>query len=441
MTTSPTDEPPRGSSSTLTSPAFLGVLATAFTVAVGFGLIVPALPIFARRLGAGYTATSAVVAVFAGVRLVSSPPAGSLADRTGSRRVIIAGLVIVALSSGATAEAGSYLQLVVLRGLGGVGSALFITGIGRHLVLTVPRNQRGRAFGLLQGSFLLGGASGPAIGGLVIDAFGIRAPFYTYAVGLLAATLVAWRFLAESPPGSGDAPQPDAPQPGGAEAPPADAGTARGVLRPLLRDPTFWAALLLAMAVNWASQGMRFFGVPLFADEGLGLGPGRLGLALAVASGGQALALWPASRWSDLSGRRRPARLGAAIYTVGVLGLITVDGFGSLLVWMAIQGVATGMVAEVPSAIVGDLAPSGAAGRAIGVLGVARDVGAVVGVQASGVLADRAGFNAVFLVTAALLAVGFVASLAMRETLEPDEDQRAQRSAVDLPPGDTASEE
>ena len=427
MTTPPPDEHAPRSATTLRSPAFLGVLATAFTVAVGFGLIVPALPLFARRLGAGYTATSAVVAVFAGVRLVFSPPAGSLADRVGSRRVITAGLVIVALSSGATAEAGSYLQLVVLRGLGGVGSALFITGIGRHLVLTVPRTERGRAFGLLQGSFLLGGASGPAIGGIVIDAFGIRAPFYTYAVGLLAATLVALRFLAESPPeATADAPPGDAPSG-------AAAGGASGSLGPLLRDPTFWSALLLAMAVNWASQGMRFFGVPLFADEGLGLGPGKLGLALAVASGGQALALWPASRWSDLSGRRYPARLGAALYTVGVLGLVTVNGFGGLLIWMAVQGLATGVIAEVPSAVVGDLAPPGAAGRAVGILGVARDVGAVVGVQVSGVLADSAGFNVVFLTTAGLLAVGFVASLVMRETL--DDDTERSRAAADVPPG------
>lgn len=420
-TSNPSSTPAVG----LRDPAFLGVLGTAFAVALGFGLVVPALPTFARILGASYTATSAVVAVFAGVRLVSSAPAGSLVDRIGARRVVVAGLLVVAASTGATAEAQTYWQLVTLRGLGGVGSAMFITGIGQHIVVTVPRQERGRAFGLLQGSFLLGGASGPAVGGLVIDAFGIRAPFWTYAVTLLLATAVALRFLhpsrhATGAGGDAEAP-PEAPDdPEGSNAPAAPGLPRLGALGTVLRDRTFWIALLLALAVNWATQGMRFFGVPVFGDEALGLSGGQVGLALTVASVAHGVILWPASRWTDSAGRRWPARIGAALYAFGVLGLLTVDQFGGLLAWMAVQGLATGMVAAVPSAVVGDLVPHDVAGRGVGILGVARDIGAVVGVQASGILADRFGFDPVFGVTAALLGIAFVGTLAMRETLESE---------------------
>jgi MFS family permease len=129
--------PPRAES--VRSRGFLGgVLLTAFAVAVGFGLIVPALPAFAVELGAGFGAAAVVIATFAAVRLACNGPAGVVVDRVGARQVVAWGLLVVALSSGMTALARTYVELLVLRGAGGVGSAMFIVGIGQHIVRTVP---------------------------------------------------------------------------------------------------------------------------------------------------------------------------------------------------------------------------------------------------------------------------------------------------------------
>lgn len=392
----------------LRAPGFRGLLATAFTVALGFGLIVPALPAFARDLGASYSATSAVVAVFAAVRLVSATPAGTLADRTGARRTIALGLLIVALSSGATALAQSYPQLLVLRGLGGAGSAMFIVGIGQHIVLTVPVRERGRANGLLQGSFLLGGASGPAVGGVLVELTGIRTPFAIYGALLLVATVVALRFIGTE----------SSPQPGTARPTPVEREASRAAVRRMLTDRTVLGALLLALAVNYASQGLRFFAIPLFGEEVLQMSAGGIGAVLTAASVSHAAVLYPASRRLDRVGRRPNARIGAALYVVSLLGLVTTTSVPVLVLWMVVQGVATGIVSAVPSAVVGDLAPAGAAGRAMGVLGVARDVGAVSGAQLSGVLADVSGFGVTFAAAGGLLAVAFAATLGMRETVD-----------------------
>ncbi len=386
----------------LRTPGWFGVLATAFWVALGFGLVVPALPIFARELGASYSATSAVVAVFAGIRLLSSTPAGAAVDRVGARVVVVAGLVVVAISSALTADAGSLGALIGLRGMGGVGSAMFTVGLGQHIVLTIPRAQRGRANGMLQGAFLLGGASGPAVGGVVIDVLGVRAPFVIYAVALLVSAGIAWRFLkdAERPPGG---------RPTG--------HVSAAALREVLRDPALWAALTMALALNWATQGLRFFSIPVFSEEVLGLSGSRIGLALTVAAVAHGIVLWPAARLMDSRGRRLNARVGMALYAVAVFGLTTVTGFDGLVAWMLLQGIATGVGSSVPSAVVGDIAPPDAAGRTVGVLGVARDVGAVVGVQASGMLTDAYGFGPSFAVAGALLVIAFIASLTLRETL------------------------
>lgn len=401
------------------TPGFIGgVLGTAFAVALGFGLIVPALPDFATQLGAGFGATSAIISTFAAVRLISSGPAGALVDRAGARPVVAAGLLIVAVSSGVTALADSYFELLVLRGAGGVGSAMFITGIGQHIVRTVPSGERGRANGLLQGAFLLGGASGPAVGGLVIEALGIRAPFVIYAVTLLAATAATVAYLdagsdTVAVSGTGTA-SGTVPRGGGM----LDRFRLLERLGPLVRDRTFWAALGLYAAVAWASQGTRFVAVPLLGTEVLGEGSLIVGIALSASSVAHALLLWPVSRVADGRGRRPPARIGVVIYVVSMLGLMTVTGSTGLIAWMLVQGAANGITSPIPAAVVGDLAPPGAEGRAVGVMNIARDLGSVFGPLATGVIADAFGFDLAFALAGVLLAVAFVGTLRMRETLE-----------------------
>jgi MFS transporter, DHA1 family, multidrug resistance protein len=422
-----------------------GVLGTAFAVALGFGLIVPALPAFAVELGAGFGAASAVVAAFAGVRLLFSGPAGVLVDRRQVRTVVAVGLLIVAVSSGLTALARTYLELLLLRGAGGVGSAMFIVGIGQHVVRTVPSRERGRANGLLQGAFLLGGASGPAVGGLVVDLLGIRAPFVIYAAGLLIATVVTLNYLDEEAASDEVAASGDEPEGGGGdpegggsggveeefsggqpEVPAADAAplTAllidepRAAFREVLRDRTFWASLYIYMAIAWAAQGTRFVAVPLLGSEVLGQTIGLVGIALTVSSVAHGALLWPASRTADSRGRLLPLRVGMLLYVVSMVGLTAVAGPVGLVLWMLVQGAANGIASPMPASVVGDLAPLGAEGRAVGLMNVARDVGAVAGPLATGVIAEYLGFDAAFILAAVLLGIGFAVTFLMRETLE-----------------------
>lgn len=409
-----------------------GVLGTAFGVALGFGLIVPALPAFAVQLGAGFGAASVVIATFAAVRLLFAGPAGVVVDRYGARRIVAGGLVIVAVSSGLTALAGSYLELLLLRGAGGVGSAMFIVGIGQHIVRTVPSAERGRANGLLQGAFLLGGASGPAVGGIIVELAGIRAPFVIYAVALLAATIVTLRYLEDSAgsdaiaaqgadPAQGAGAAGGSPEAGTEPTTPAIAAIAGGGrLGGLARDRTFWSALYLYGAVAWASQGIRFVAVPLLGSEVLGEAIGIVGIALTVSSVAHGGLLWPASRYADSRGRVLPLRVGTAVYVVSLLGLTTVTGPIGLVAWMAVQGAANGIASPLPAAVIGDLAPPGREGKAVGVMNIARDVGAVAGPLVTGYVAEFFSFDAAFTLAAGLLAVGFLATLFMRETLESD---------------------
>ena len=145
----------------------LVLVAVAFCVALGYGIVAPALPVFAKSFDVSTTAATAVVSVFAFVRFVSAPPSGWLVDRFGERLVLASGLAIVAVSSLLAGLAESYVQLLLLRGVGGFGSAMFTVSSLGLLLRVVEPEQRGQASGAFQGGFLLGGVAGPAVGGLV----------------------------------------------------------------------------------------------------------------------------------------------------------------------------------------------------------------------------------------------------------------------------------
>src|SRR5215475_11876359 len=158
--------------------------AISFTVALGFGIVAPDIPAFARHFGVSTAAAASVVSAFAKMRIDEALPARRLADRLGQPAVMAVGIAIVAVSSIVAGFAGSFTELIILRGAGGFGSAMFGVSAQTMLLVSVTSEHRGRASGLFSGGFLVGGISGPALGGL-IAAWSMRAPFIVYG-GLLA---------------------------------------------------------------------------------------------------------------------------------------------------------------------------------------------------------------------------------------------------------------
>jgi MFS family permease len=71
----------------------------AFFVAIGFGIVAPAIPVFARSFGVSALAASSVVSVFALMRFASAPISGLWVNRFGERIILTVGLLIVSLSS------------------------------------------------------------------------------------------------------------------------------------------------------------------------------------------------------------------------------------------------------------------------------------------------------------------------------------------------------
>jgi MFS family permease len=125
-------------------------------VAIGYGIVAPALPEYARSFNVGITAAAAVVSGFALVRLAFAPVSGRQIDRLGEPLVLSCGLLVVGASSAACAFARNYTELLVARSLGGVGSTLFTVAAASLLIRRTPSGLRGRAMAAWATGFLAG---------------------------------------------------------------------------------------------------------------------------------------------------------------------------------------------------------------------------------------------------------------------------------------------
>jgi MFS family permease len=405
----------------LREPAFVTTLVIAVVVALGFGLVVPVLPLFVRAFDVGLFAVTGVVAAFAGVRLVSSIYTGTLADRFGSRRAVGWGAIIVALSSVGIALSPTYWAVLVVRGIGGFGSALFFNALLTHVVRIVPADQRARAVGALQGAFLFGIAIGPSVGGVLAEPLGLRWPFVIYGFFCGAAGIVGLRFLPAARGETTD-PEPAMDADSAAEDGPAvhkPQGLARTwqLTREFCADRSFVAALVMMAASRWAATGVRFSLVPVFGSEVVGASSAVVGAALTLAAVTHLLVLWPMGRISDTVGRKT---LGAPAYLLfGVIaaGLAWATSVPLFLLAMAMYGIGTGLTSITPPAVVADIVPAERTGVGVGILNTAGDLGSVAGPLVSGWLAESLGYGWGFGASAALLFVGGVVALRMRETL------------------------
>ena len=136
------------------------LLAASFLIAIGYGIVAPALPNFATSFDVGVTAASVVVSAFAFVRLLFAPMSGRLVTRFGERPIYLWGVSIVAVGTLLCGVAADYWQLLLFRSASGVGSTMFTVSAIGLLIRISPPELRGRASGLWGSSFLLGGIVG-----------------------------------------------------------------------------------------------------------------------------------------------------------------------------------------------------------------------------------------------------------------------------------------
>jgi MFS family permease len=374
-------------------------VAASFFVAIGFGIVMPAIPVFAKSFGVNNAAIGLMVSAFAITRFCSGLISGTLVDKFGERAVFSSGVFMVSLFTFLAGLAQNYHQLLLFRAAGGLGSSMFSVAAGSVIMRSVDDNHRGRAQSVYQGAFLLGGIAGPAIGGL-LSAISLRAPFFVYSILLLCSGVVAFFFL------KGDKI--------GVKVSSSDSGESTKIAEALRMKP-YVIALVLTFISTWVTFGLRASILPIFVTEDLNSTTAVVGYGLAISAVMQGIFLLRAGRFSDAKGRKASAEIGANVVFVGVLLLTFSTHVWMFLLSMIIMGLGGSFLTTTPASIVGDVI-RGKGGKVIGIFQMAGDAGMMVGPIIIGAISDVYSYRAAFGFSAAIFIVVLVLVYQIPET-------------------------
>ena len=227
------------------------LIIASFFVAMGYGVIVPAIPLYSRSFGVSAAAVGFVVSAFAIMRFISGLFSGKLVNTFGERHVYSFGVLMVSISSFLAAIAQNYWQLLAFRTAGGLGSSMFSVAASSVIFKSVAPELRARAQATYNGGFLVGAIAGPAVGGLLMG-ISLRAPFFLYSISLLISGTIAYFYLRASH-----------------LQPSKDEVIEEMTIKDALKLEPFRIAFITSFLFGWAVLGPRLSIIPLFVVEEL----------------------------------------------------------------------------------------------------------------------------------------------------------------------------
>lgn len=177
--------------------AMLLVMLNIFLAFTGIGLVVPIMPTYMNELGITGSTVGLLVAAFSLAQLLASPFAGRLSDRIGRKKVIVAGLIVFAISELIFGLANVSWILFVSRMLGGIGAALIMPAVMAYVADTTTFEERAKGMGLVNAAITTGFIIGPGIGGYLAE-LGMRVPFFCAAIAAGIAAIITILILPES---------------------------------------------------------------------------------------------------------------------------------------------------------------------------------------------------------------------------------------------------
>ena len=372
------------------NPMLLTLSIIMFTNMMGFGMIVPIIPLYGRTFEVSTAMVGLLVTSFGVARLIFNLPAGRLADRIGRRKLLITGPLISAAGASLAFLAPDFWLLMGALSIQGIGSAIYATAAMTTLADISTDENRGRMMSLHQGSLLLGTSFGPSIGGLIGGTFGLESVFLAAIIMYLTVSILAFVRVRETlQPGSG----------GGRRG---SAGAGASALA-LLMNVSFLAVALVSMMVFFTRTGGRATIVPLRGAEDLLMSTTLIGGLLTVAAILNVIAL-PIAGWGiDRFGRKNMIVPSTIISGVGVFVMAMAPSVPMFFLGIAIYGAGTGVAGPAPAAYAADLARGRNYGSTLGLFRTMSDAGFVLGPILLGFLADLRSFSFALYVNAALL--------------------------------------
>ena len=251
---------------------------------IGFGAIIPLVPLTARALGASVAEAALVVALMGIGSLLGALPAGVIADRFGEKRSLVGALVVDIACLLVCAFAPNTWVLAGAVFVTGLSGAMLSLARQSYLTVAVSLEYRARALSTLGGVFRIGSLLGPLMGAAVVSVWGLQAA-YLAAAG--TSTLAAVVTLALP-----DLPSPD-----------QDAAEPVQLLRVLRAHTRTFATAGLGAAALMLVRTARDAILPLWCEQ-IGLDAAATSLIFALSSGIDMTLFYVGGSVMDRFGRR-----------------------------------------------------------------------------------------------------------------------------------------
>lgn len=386
------------------------VTAAVFINYIDRGNLATAAPMIQDELHLSASQLGVLLSAFYYGYVVCMPAMGWLAERYGAKRVLAAGITIWSVATLTTGFAGSFVTLLVLRVLLGIGESVAFPCASKVLAHAVEISRLGVANGIMSFGYLLGPAVGTLLGGYLMTVCGWRPVFIVFgAVSLV--WLWPWSRVRISPPAAPKQPtvdsQPSFPQ--------------------ILRRRELWGASLGHFASNYGYYFIVSW-LPFYLIKSRGFSMGSM---VTIASWAyllnalSALAMgWLADRW--IRAGRSPTMvykgIMAANHVAGIacmIGMVMLPAVGSiaaLFVFEMVSGCSYPGLFAIPQILAGPRASA----RWVGVQNAAGNVAGLIAPAITGVLVDQTGlFDAAFALAAGVNVLGLIGWVLLLPKIAP----------------------
>jgi multidrug resistance protein len=371
------------------------LMVSAFVDMLGVLMILPLLPFYAEKLGAGGAIVGLLVASFSVAQLLSAPFWGRFSDRYGRRPALVISLAASAIAFVVFAYADSLWLLFVSRLVQGAGGGT--VGVIQAYVADATRPEdRARALGWLSAATNAGVSIGPAVGSW-LRPLGAEWPGLVAAALCLVNMGFVWRYLTE--PGS----------PHARKAPPVKGSSRQAVAQVIThpQEPASRLILIYAVAIG-AFQGTTAV-LALFLGWKFGVTELTIGYfftymgVLSVVT--RALFLGPLV---DRVGEARLSRIGLSLLATGLLGMGLAPNVPLLALAVGLLPLGTAFTFPCVTALLSRVIDSAKRGLYMGVQQTYGGISRVAFPVVFGVAYDRIGPSSPFFLSATMVLLSFV---------------------------------
>lgn len=364
---------------------FLTVCLISFVCFLGSYMRIPIVPLFATSLGADTVQVGLINGTFMLMAGALSIPAGLISDRLGRRAPLLGGMILLAGSSFLLYWSSSPLEMAAIYLLFGVGMSAFSPTLMSYVADITPPEVLGQAYGWYTMALYGGITLGPAVGGFLSTALGLR-PVFLVSGGLIFAMFFVVLFFLPAHPVQHSA-----------------VGTSSAILPALksLMGNRPLIACLVATTGGCVGFGMFVTFMPLYIRS-LGMNTGAVGFVFATQALANAMSRLPSGKLCDrVKDRSTLVVAGLALFSLALAAFGLCSSLLSLMAAAALMGISMGTAFTVICAIIADVVPRQMRGLAMGCYNTSVYAGMMLCSIGMGVVISSQGFRFGFFLSGA----------------------------------------